>query len=125
MAHKNPLTGTSNMISADELQEARDAVDQLATAFEILENITKQFDNDDRRRFFNPETFGPISAFLGRGAGYEAASRSSEFHDSDDFLATVEDYTEFDEDDLTEDEDEENRRDEKNGLYPQYEDYSN
>lgn len=98
------------MISADELQEVRDAVDQIAESFQIIENIVKQFDRGDQRRFFNPETFGPISAFLGRGAGYEAASRSSEFHDSEDLLATAEEYAEFDEDDLEdsgeEDEDE-------------------
>ena len=92
-------------MTPDDLEEVRVAVDQLASAFEQIENIVKSLDHNDKKRFLNPETFGPISAFLGRGAGYEPAFRSSEFHDSDELLEIVEEYVDFDDEDLTDDED--------------------
>lgn len=93
-------------MNSDTLEELREAVDSFAEAFETMENIVRTMDENDKRMFLNPETFGPISAFLGKGAGYEAASSGSEFNDSETLISVCEEYIDFDQDDLTNDEEE-------------------
>jgi hypothetical protein len=97
-----------NQMNADDLEEIQEAINQMAQAFEILENYVKDLDLADRENFLNPVTFGPISQFLGRGAGYEPGIPGSQFHSSEDLIEICSDYVEDDEDDEDdEDEDEE------------------
>jgi len=92
------------MITSEELNLARQAVNDMATAFETLVQVCRRLDKSDQKRVFSPDTFGPISQFLGIGNGYEAANPGSQFVSSETLLGMLEDDTDFDDDDLTEDE---------------------
>lgn len=91
------------MISSDELEVARQAIAKMSEGFEDLVNICRSLDKSEQRRLFNPVTFGPISQFLCLGNGYEPALPGSEFTSSERLLEILEDETDFDDEDLTED----------------------
>jgi len=92
------------MITSDELQIAREAINKMSEGFEDLVNICRSLDKSDQRRLFNPDTFGPISQFLGLGNGYEPGVSGSQFVSSERLLEILEDETDFDDEDLTNDE---------------------
>lgn len=91
------------MISSMSLEDARQAINEMSQGFETLVNICRSLDKSDQRRLFNPVTFGPISQFLCLGNGYEPALPGSEFTSSERLLEILEDETDFDDEDLTED----------------------
>lgn len=96
----------NKMITSDDLELARQAINNMATAFEDLVQVCKNLDKSDQRRIFSPDTFGPISQFLGIGNGYEAACPGSQFVPSETLLGMLEDeiiYDEDDEEELTDD----------------------
>jgi len=94
----------NKMITSEDYELARQAIDNIATAFEDLVQVCKNLDKSDQRRVFNPDTFGPISQFLGIGNGYEPGIPGSQFTSSERLLGILEDETNFDDDDLTDDE---------------------
>lgn len=69
-----------------------DALDKMQDAFDCIEHTVRQMDEADRRQFMNPETLGPISAFLQRGSGYEPAFHGGQFYNSDYLINTAEQY---------------------------------
>lgn len=91
------------MISSTTLEDARQAINKMSEGFEDLVNICRSLDKNDQRRLFNPDTFGPISQFLGIGNGYEPAFPGPQFVSSERLLEILEDETDFTDDDLTED----------------------
>lgn len=93
------------MITSDDLELARQAINNIAIAFEDLVQVCKNLDKSDQRRIFSPDTFGPISQFLGIGNGYEEAIPGPQFVSGERILEMLEDDVTFDEDDLTDDED--------------------
>jgi hypothetical protein len=92
------------MITSEELNLARVAIENMTTAFECLQHVCRRLDKSDQKRVFSPDTFGPISQFLGIGNGYEAANPGPQFVSSETLLGMLEDDTDFNDDDLTEDE---------------------
>ena len=74
----------------EQIDETQQAIDALAEAFSQLENAVRMLPKEQQRKYFNPETFGPISAFLQIGHGYEPACPNCEFHNSDDLIADLE-----------------------------------
>lgn len=95
------------MLQHEDLEEAQEAINQIAEGFETLENIARSLPERDRRRFLNPDSFGPLNELLGKGGGYVAAYRGAEFHNFEDFISVLEDnLPEDDEDDEDDDFDE-------------------
>lgn len=92
------------MITSDDLQLAREAINNMAIAFEDLVQVCKNLDKNDQKRVFNPDTFGPISQFLAIGNGYEPGNPGPQFVSSERLLEILEDETDFDDEDLTDDE---------------------
>jgi hypothetical protein len=78
------------MITESDIDDAKDAIYAMGEAYCTLCNVVRSLPEKQRRLFFNPETFGPIDAFLGQGSGFQAAYRGSEFNDSDDLIAILE-----------------------------------
>jgi len=92
------------MITSDDLELARQAIKNMATAFEDLVQVCKNLDKSDQRRIFSPDTFGPISQFLAIGNRYEPGIPGPQFVSSERLLEILEDETDFDDEDLTDDE---------------------
>lgn len=57
-----------------DLDDAKEAINKIASGFEDLVNICRSLPNRQKERLFNPVVFGPISAFLGLGNGYEGVN---------------------------------------------------
>lgn len=87
------------MITSEDLELARQAIKNMATAFEDLVQICKSLDKSDQRRIFSPDTFGPISQFLAIGNGYEPGIPGPQFVSCERLLEIIEDEVIYDDDD--------------------------
>ena len=86
------------MISQEDFDDLKEAVDKFTESFETIEWMCHNFNKTDRRLFMNPNTFGVISAFLQKGAGYEPAYPGYEFNNLDSFLNIASSYIEENDD---------------------------
>lgn len=91
------------MISDTELQIARDAITMMGSAFEDLMVVCRGLDESDKKRLFNPVTFGPISQFLGLGNGWEAGDPGPQFTSAETLTGILGGYCEESYEDAEED----------------------
>ena len=95
-------------VTSTDYEEAQATIEQMAEAFETLNCIIRSASHHTQSAAFNPETLGPISAFLGIGNGWEAAHPGYQFVNSEKLLALlgdeIDEEEEKDEDDEIEEE---------------------
>jgi len=93
-------------VSQTDYEEAQAAIEQMAEDFETLNCIIRSASHHTQSAAFNPETLGPISAFLGCGNGWEAAHPGYQFVDSEKLLALLGDEIDEEEDEEEDENDE-------------------
>lgn len=73
----------------DAPEKVRLAIEQIGDGVETLLYFARELPDNVRDKYLNPESFGPLSALLGLGKGYESASRNPQFHNFDDFVEDI------------------------------------